>query len=564
MHAQTSPAPMRLTTALASTVLVGSLLVNHGVGQESVAFTFDGCQGQGVWTSDGATYVTSNSLPILGSGFDITDAGFCSGSPFATVPPVLVQRGGDLGGDLRYSISGRPFEFYLLVPSFESGPVPIDLSNPTAPLFANVGLDLIFLWVLGGMDAAGLASETIPLPAIAELTGTVLQTQFIGIDPLALVPDRVSNRVQVRLHNAGSPTPSSTPELSALGQHTATTLPDGRVVLTGGTSNASALDVVATSDRIDFYDPGKEAFYPSNRIMGAPRVRHTATLLDDGDLLIVGGFDDNGDALPTAERFDPSTGTGAPVTLMPVPRAMHAATKLGDGRVLIAGGISGYDPFVGVTVSQFSPTTYLFDPATDLWSIGPLLPEAVVDGALSTLPSGNALFTGGIIAADNGFGPEPQSSASCWLFDTSSDTWLPAPALPFDSARHTQLTLANGDVVIVGGAQVTASSSTVSNRTAIFTPGQGWTQGGNLFAAREHPRLVETDSELIVGGGSVGSLYVGTLERAATNAAFWTVIGNTLLPRKGVALAAVEDGERVLITGNAGSAFNAAAEILRP
>jgi hypothetical protein len=75
--------------------------------------------------------------------------------------------------------------------------------------------------------------------------------------------------------------------------------------------------------------------------MAVARELHTATLLPSGKVLITGGTDGNGDALPSVERFDPSAGTFAASGSMSEVRESHTATLLGNGKVLIAGGDDG-------------------------------------------------------------------------------------------------------------------------------------------------------------------------------------------------------------------------------
>ena len=71
-------------------------------------------------------------------------------------------------------------------------------------------------------------------------------------------------------------------------------------------------------------------------IMSLPRSNHTATLLNNGNVLVVGG---NG-ALMT-ELFDPVNGTWTPAGSTTMPHSEHTATRLPDNRVLIVGGFDG-------------------------------------------------------------------------------------------------------------------------------------------------------------------------------------------------------------------------------
>jgi hypothetical protein len=112
--------------------------------------------------------------------------------------------------------------------------------------------------------------------------------------------------------------------------HTMTVLPDGRVLIAGG-ERLFGMDY-------GVYDHG-QLFNAATGSSGAPvpmsyaRVYHTATLMPNGRVLLAGGSD-----TITAEWFDPATSTFGPVFAMVKERFGHTATLLLDGRVLIAGG----------------------------------------------------------------------------------------------------------------------------------------------------------------------------------------------------------------------------------
>jgi len=126
--------------------------------------------------------------------------------------------------------------------------------------------------------------------------------------------------------------------------HTATLLPNGTVLVAGGAGpsppfpGCGYLDTHGPSVTMEIYDPVRGTFTPTGD-MTTPRVYHTATLLSNGKVLIVGGgsaFADVGTA--TAEVYDPQTGVSTPTATMSAPRVGHTATLLPDGRVVIIGG----------------------------------------------------------------------------------------------------------------------------------------------------------------------------------------------------------------------------------
>ena len=112
-----------------------------------------------------------------------------------------------------------------------------------------------------------------------------------------------------------------------------TLLPDGRRLLLGGERSGEIAPDAA------MLDPRTGAIVRLDAVMTMPRADHTATLLPDGTVLITGGRGPLGQVAEVAELFDPQTNAFVPVA-MPggAPRAGHTATLLMDGRVLIAGG----------------------------------------------------------------------------------------------------------------------------------------------------------------------------------------------------------------------------------
>jgi N-acetylneuraminic acid mutarotase len=120
---------------------------------------------------------------------------------------------------------------------------------------------------------------------------------------------------------------------------TATLLPDGRVLVAGGTANEAA--GVAASE---IYDPAKNSWSVAANLV-APRWNHTASLLPNGTVLIAGGYyvAPFGPAsvnftLVSAEVYDPVANKWSATGSMSTSRASAAATTLSDGAVLVEGG----------------------------------------------------------------------------------------------------------------------------------------------------------------------------------------------------------------------------------
>ena len=116
--------------------------------------------------------------------------------------------------------------------------------------------------------------------------------------------------------------------------HTATLLGNGKVLLAGGDGNGF--------DSAELYNPGSRTFTPTGS-MHDERYRHSATLLPNGRVLVAGGgrIIDCCDNNKSVEVFNPATGTWTLLGDMKVARARHSATLLNNGKVLIAGGGEG-------------------------------------------------------------------------------------------------------------------------------------------------------------------------------------------------------------------------------
>ncbi|MDE3136834.1 MAG: kelch-like protein, partial [Acidobacteriota bacterium] len=232
------------------------------------------------------------------------------------------------------------------------------------------------------------------------------------------------------------------------GGHTATLLANGKVLIAGGGDSAgSILPFYGTSSRTaEAYDPATGAFTPTGSMVTA-RFGHTATLLSDGKVLIAGGVE-SGDTVsqttPTAELYDPSTGTFTPTGSLAVARAGHTATLLNDGKVLIAGGLTDTrDPALG------TPTAEIYDPSTGTFSRTGDMGVAREAHTATLLANGAVLIAGGGLSSPTLFAE---------IYDPSTGSFTPTGAMGTGRVGHTATLLPDGRVLVAGGGYFLASA----------------------------------------------------------------------------------------------------------
>ena len=133
--------------------------------------------------------------------------------------------------------------------------------------------------------------------------------------------------------------------------HTATLLPNGKMLVAGGGGSSGFLSSA------ELYDPASGTWTATGSLNSA-RYLHTATLLPNGKVLVAGGY--YGVASTGAELYDPASGTWTATGSLNAARADHTATLLPNGKVLVAGGF-------GIT-SGVLTSVELYDPASGTWS----------------------------------------------------------------------------------------------------------------------------------------------------------------------------------------------------
>lgn len=496
----------------------------------------------------------------------------------ASAQADLTWSGGVMGSSLQYQLTGPAGQVFALAPSLNTGPTPLAIFDPTDPRSLDVGIDLVSFVKYGVLTPTATVTYTVPI--VPALVGLPAHAQFVTLDITGGTPtlfDQISNRSTFVLAGHGDVVAPLGETIVARQGHTATLLDDGRVLIAGGDEpNGPNLNV---QDTVEIYTPQTQMFTFAGTMV-QKRSTHTATKLLDGRVLMVGGYEvyAGGIATATAEAYNPATKLFSSVAAPAVGRTLHTATRLNDGRVLVVGGSTKFDlNDVFGSLGLALETTELYDPATNTWTAGPSLPKPLFAHQATTLGNGKVLITSGVQVGDFFGVPIPGISTDCFLFDPATNTLANTAPIPQGRAYHGQLTLPSGDAVALGGATGNFSTLSFSTETEVFKYSQAtntWTTTGNINVGRAYPNLVDTGAGIaVVGGLSQVDVTTGSgtptqaIEVADYNAITWSHVADQALPREVARAVAIDGGLRVLVVGigdNGVSSNDKTAEVFVP
>ena len=332
---------------------------------------------------------------------------------------------------------------------------------------------------------------------------------------------------------------------SARAAHTATALPDGRVLLAGGLTDREN-DLAGA----EVYDPASERFSPTDP-MHTPRQSHTATLLPDGKVLLAGGYDARGTYLSSAEIYDPARGTFTPAGTMQGARAGHVAVRLSDGRVLLAGGVG--------TGWTFLSSAEVYDPATGVFTPTGSMDLPRESHAAVRLADGRVLVVGG----HRGRRADIELYTSAEVYDPATGTFSAAGEMTVRRHKHDAVLLADGRVLITGGTDERDHGGRYTS-AEILDPHTGLAV---RTGAMRLPRYKHAGTSVVLPDGRV--LVAGGAPEAEVYdpqaGAFVLVAGEARMVGQFSAAAPLSDG-RVLVTGGYGESRGpqASAWLYRP
>src|SRR5579863_2112049 len=246
----------------------------------------------------------------------------------------------------------------------------------------------------------------------------------------------------------GSVNPGA-PMLEPRSGHSATLLPDGRVLIAGGMRRNQEFYRSA-----EIYDPTTGKFQRTGE-MSMARVGHVAILLRSGKVLIAGGWSGH-ESTSSAELYDPRTGKFSAIASMTTKRGQPSATLLADGDILIAGG-ADHDGAGGIASAEvFRTATLAFE------AVGSMH-YARISQTSTLLGDGRVLVAGG-----RGDGV----TAIAELYDPRTKRFSETAKMLTPRYKHTAGLLPDGRVLIAGGSDEHDWKGTMSS-AEIYDPVTG-------------------------------------------------------------------------------------------
>lgn len=329
-----------------------------------------------------------------------------------------------------------------------------------------------------------------------------MKNKLLSFALLTILLSSISCQAQIARSGERESNAKKTGNVNAIGgmktsraAHTATLLPDGKVLIAGGFAGDE--NSLASAE---IFDPKTNSF-SSAGAMNAARSGHSATLLPGGKVLIAGGY--NGDYLDSAEIYDPKTGKFTPTGKMTLPRSGQTAVLLDNGKVLLAGGVG--------TGWTFLADAELYDPVTGTFTKTGNMLAARESHTATSLKDGRVLVTGG----HRGRRAEVTVYRSAEIYNPTTGAFTKAADLTVRRHKHDALLLDDGRVLIVGGSDERDSRGAY-RAVEIYNPKtNNFTKIGdmNLSRYKLHGTLVLLKNGKILIAGGAGQAEVFNLAK---------------------------------------------------
>jgi N-acetylneuraminic acid mutarotase len=241
-------------------------------------------------------------------------------------------------------------------------------------------------------------------------------------------------------------------------------LEDGRIIVVGGLdlkAMSSSLATIEPADLVESYntDTGE---WQTRGPMNEPAMEHSLVLLDDGRVMVVGGFNESDKMHGTdrAEIFDPGTTDWTLTGSTNVSRMFPVAITLSDGRALVTGSAVSHSP-----VPNNSPNSETYDHDTGEWTATGPMSVRRFGHTLTLLSDGRVLAAGG----EDPMGDDYLLYSSTEIFDPDTNTWSAGPDLSQPRSSHSATLMPDGSVLLAGGISQQGERYPVAS-TEFITP----------------------------------------------------------------------------------------------
>src|SRR4051812_25182846 len=291
---------------------------------------------------------------------------------------------------------------------------------------------------------------------------------------------------------------------------------------------------------------GAQAAWSGVDGLGTGRYNHTATVLQDGRVLVAGGYDNK--PLATARIYDPAAGAWSDAASMQVARQGQAAVRLQSGKVLVAGGYAADES--ADSPSGYTRTAEVYDPESNTWSrTADDMGTGRFQPTMTVLEDGRVLVAGGsgdVVDGDGIRGAVALTSAE--IYDPATDSWSDAAAMSAAREGHDATLLPSGKVLVAGGY---ADGKGELASAELYDPAaDAWSETGSLAQARDAATMttLPDDDVLVAGGAGGGGPAPRGPELSAAAAGRWHAAASLAGPRQSAAATPMKDGS-VLVTG---------------
>jgi hypothetical protein len=295
--------------------------------------------------------------------------------------------------------------------------------------------------------------------------------------------------------------------------------------------------------------------------MTSARSLHTATLLSDGRVLVVGGVGagvESPAVLGTAELYSPKSNKFKATTSMSTPRLAAAAVRLRDGRVLVVGGENS--SYLGINTAE------VYNPKTARWTLTSPMNYRRLNATATLLKNGKVLIVGGYSV--NSF---CCALSSAEIFDPATGTFSTTGFMAVGRRNHTATRLKDGRVLVAGGyngLNGNADGSGNVNSPEIYDPVTGtFDSTGDMSSVRRFPtaNILSNGRVLITGGYGGNNAALSSADSYKARTGVFESEGSMHTPRGRHTATLLLNGEVLIVGGydGAGTAFSS-AELYNP